>query len=236
MPDFQIQHSQRFTKAAQAERDRLERQRERLRGRRDALQAKLDDLDKQLEATATQLTALEEVTGSGAPSTPISEDRLEEVTGTRLRGAKIRDVAVPLLIRTHGSSPIHYRDWYELLTRKGYTVVGKRPDAVFLNQVSRSPLVRATTKSGYYIVETKLATDLRSQIGKLHSQLASALQEAQADGALSEANRKKQRELTTAIGRTERELTEAERALEAAKGQSEEADRWDEGQPHAQAA
>lgn len=236
MPDFQIQPSQRFTKAARAERDRLERQRSRLRERRDVLQAKIDDLDEQLEATAVQLTALEGVSGPGAPSAPMPEDRLEDVAGTRLRGARIRKVAVPLLIRSHGSSPIHYRDWYELLTREGYTVVGKRPDAVFLNQVSRSPLVRATTKSGCYVVEPTLATDLRRQIGSLHSQLASTLQEVHADGVLSAANRKKQHELTTAIRRAERDLAEAEQALEAAQGPSEEAGRWDEGQSHAQAA
>ena len=188
------------------------------------MQAKIDDLDKQLEAGSQQLATLEHLSGSYAHGTVIHEPWPADAEGELLRGAAIRVVAVPLLLQKHGPSPIHYRDWYALLTQEGYVVAGKRPDAVFLNQVSRSPLVRSTTKSGYYVVKTEMVEQLQEQLGRLQSQLADILQDVPAESALLEANRKKQQELNAAIRRTERELHEAVLAIESANNLSATAD------------
>jgi hypothetical protein len=124
---------------------------------------------------------------------------------------------VPLFIRKHGASPIHYRDWYALLQQEGYEAAGKRPDAVFLNQVSRSPLIRTTTKSGYYILDLEAAEHLRERLRQQQTELTALLNSVPEDGPSLEAHRQHQQELNTEINRIERELREAVAAIEAAE-------------------
>jgi hypothetical protein len=65
---------------------------------------------------------------------------------TRLRGARIRETAVRVLAgHNQPDAPVHYRDWFELLTAQGLMPAGKFPLATFLTQVGRSPLVQRTT-------------------------------------------------------------------------------------------
>lgn len=203
-----IPRSQRFTKAARAERDRLARKRSQLSKRREGLQAKVNVLDEELAAVEEEIRFLEALEGPQGDQ-PIEIDRSSGDSAKLLSGAMIRMVAVPLLLEEHGTAPIHYRAWLELLELKGFAVAGKRPDAVFLNQVSRSPLVCSTTKAGFYVIDPAIVDRLRAKLRRQQSDLAACLSEIHPDPAGFEKQRRQQRDLGTAIARTERELDEA---------------------------
>lgn len=218
-----VKTSQRFSRAARAERDRLDRKRSQLYQRREAMQAKVDALDEELEAVDDQLQMLEEFAGSGRSTIAIHEtERTSEGDPELLSGSSIRALAVPILIRKHGLSPIHYKDWYALMIQEGYAAAGKRPDAVFLNQVNRSPLVRASTKSGYYVLDLDVVDQLRDQLRQQQSELGELLTNVPTDSESLAKHRQRQSELNTAISRTERDLREAVLAVEAAEKEAAE--------------
>jgi septal ring factor EnvC (AmiA/AmiB activator) len=211
-----VKASQRFSRAARAERDRLDRQRSQLNKRRESLQAKVDAIDEELEAVDQRLQVLEQLAESGGEPIEIREVRRTPDGDVQvLSGAAIREVAVPLLLSEHGVSPIHYRDWYALLTQAGYVVAGKRPDAVFLNQVNRSPLVWASTRSGNYYLDPSVIEKLRDQLRQQQAELAELLSNVPGDSKSLEAHRQRQRQLSKEISRTERDLREAVAAVEA---------------------
>jgi hypothetical protein len=214
MPESAIHRSRRFAKAARAERDRLVRRRSQIFKRRQSLQGKVDQLDEELEAVDQEIGRLDELAGASSPV--VTMRGVEDGQASVLGGAAIRTLAVPLLLREQGTAPIHYRAWLALLTREGYAVAGKRPDAVFLNQVVRSPLVRSTTKAGYYEIDLGAVEVLREKLRKQKSELAEFMREAPTEiGEAFDRHRENQRGLNTAIARTERELDEAVGAVEA---------------------
>jgi hypothetical protein len=206
--------SQRFTQAATSERNRLVRKRAQLSQKREDLQTRLDALDKELEAVGQEIVVLEGFalgdTDTRQPSaTPHIAGSL-----TTISGGAIRTLAVPLLLRERGPGPIHYAEWAALLRTEGYQVAGKRPDAVFLNQVTRSPLVRATTKAGYYEIDLGAPQNLDDRLRQQKTKLATLMIENPKDADEFERYREAQRELQTAIARTEREIAEARTALD----------------------
>lgn len=77
--------------------------------------------------------------------------RLEDLD-ERLRGQRLREVAVEVLRRQVGpGQPIHYKQWYGLLTAAGHKVSGRDPVATFLAQVARAPEIeRVGARSGRY--------------------------------------------------------------------------------------
>src|SRR5690349_13957772 len=81
------------------------------------------------------------------------------VPDTGLRGRRLRDSAIEVLARAGRlGTPIHYREWYSLLTHDGSTVSGQDPLATFLTQISRSPVVqRAEGESGVYLLDPDAA-------------------------------------------------------------------------------
>jgi seryl-tRNA synthetase len=213
-----VKTSQRFSRAARAERERLDRKRSQLYRRREAMQSKVDALDEELEAVDDQLQMLEEFAESGRTPIEIHEaERTPENGPEQLSGSMIRALAVPILIRKHGLGPIHYKDWYALIIQEGYAAAGKRPDAVFLNQINRSPLVRASTKPGYYVLDLDAVGQLRDQLRQQQSELGELLTNVPADSESLAKHRQRQSELNTAISRTERDLSEAVSAVEAAE-------------------
>lgn len=220
-----VKTSQRFSRAARAERDRLAKNRSRLFQRREALQASIDKIDEELEAVDDQLLMLEDFAESSGSRIEIREiDRSDENGPELLSGSFIRALAVPLLIREHGFSPIHYRDWYALLNREGYAAAGKRPDAVFLNQITRSPLVRPTTRSGYYALDLSVVDQLREKLRQQQSDLGKLMTNVPDDSASLEDHRRQQHELNMAISRIERDLSEAVNAVETAERAAEPAE------------
>jgi predicted nuclease with TOPRIM domain len=214
--------SQRFTKAARAEIDRLSRRRARLAKKRERLQDQIDGLDQELEAVDRETALLEELASAPSEADEIAVKRSQQARDpSRLSGHAIRATAVPLLLRERGTAPIHYREWLDLLTSEGFAVDGKRPDAVFLNQVVRSPLVRATTKSGYYVLEPGVVEELRKELRRQQLELARYMAEMPDDPEAFEGFRQEHRRLNTGVARTERQLEEALVAVNAA--QSEQA-------------
>jgi hypothetical protein len=204
--------SQRFALAATNERNRLLQKRARVEAKREALQGRLKILDAEIESMDEEITAIENFVGGTSlesPGTP-------EVSSTRqaISGGAIRAVAIPLLLRKRGPGPIHYVDWVELFRSEGLEVAGKRPEAVFLSQVSRSPLVRATTKAGYYEIDLDAPRNLEDELRRQKTKLATAMIDDPQDTRDLEARRNGQRELQLSISRIERRLTEARTALE----------------------
>ena len=223
MPDSSIQRSQRFTKAVRAERDRLMRKRSQLSQKRDGLQDKVDALDQELEAIEQEISSLEAFVSNESGHDLIAiVEASERSDSNLLSGADIRLIAVPLLLRKQRSAPIHYREWLALLVDEGYEVAGKRPEAVFLNQVARSPLVRATTKAGYYVLDLAIPDLLREKLRGQQAQLAERMVNVPGEPSDFQAHREGSRSLKIAISRTERELDEALRALEVSRSASDQ--------------
>lgn len=217
MPESVIPRSRRFEKAALAERDRLAHRRSQIFKKRQDLQGKVDRLDEELEAVDQEINRLDELAGGSGSVVTIRE--ADDAQAGILSGAAIRTLAVPLLLREQGTAPIHYRAWLELLTREGYAVAGKRPEAVFLNQVVRSPIVRSTTKAGYYQIDLGVVDFLREKLRTQKLGLAEFMRGAPTEiGEAFDQHRERQRELNMAVSRTERELDEATSAVEVGQG------------------
>lgn len=218
--------SSRFVRAATAERADLIRHRERLKGERDRLIAELRRLDEGLASADQRLSVLGQlIDGPGCdrrgaqahPAPEIAEMSEavpeDEVGGHVLRGPAIRAVAVQVLIsQPEHIEAIHYRRWYELLLQAGYSVAGKEPLAVFLTQVSRSPVVRKATEPGVYEVDRQAPLRIRQRLERLHDELRELT--VTTEPAIDLASiRARRHELDLAISQQERALEEALRVL-----------------------
>jgi hypothetical protein len=211
--------SARLLRAVRAERAELDRERGRLALRRDELRAQLERLEAQLGELDERSGLLDRL----APRAPVAlaPDPPPALMApaaarpaTALRGTAIREAAVRVLSeRPEGAGPVHYRRWHELLGEAGLAVAGKDPLAVFLTQVSRSPVVRRAGAPGHYELDHDGPKRLRQRLAALQEQLRAA-----AGGP-----RGRREELAAQVGRTERELEEAERSLAPADGGRERA-------------
>ncbi|MBI5104635.1 MAG: hypothetical protein HZB46_06555 [Solirubrobacterales bacterium] len=155
---------------------------------------------------------------SGAAGTPGAAGTAPDATagaprGTPLRGTAIRETAVRVLAAApQGAGPVHYRRWLELLEEAGYAVMGKDPAAVFLTQISRSPVVRRTTSSGMYELDRDAPERLRRRLATLQARLRDATS-AVADAADLARLRAEREQALTEIAQVERALEEAARSL-----------------------
>lgn len=213
-----IKPSRRLQRAAEAERDELQKTRQQLLSKREEVLARLQELDDALAEVRDRETLLDGL----APATATNAGKVEpsELSEARelLRGPAIRETAVRVLIARAGVEAIHYREWFELLGAAGYSVAGKDPLAVFLTQISRSPVVRKGTQAGVYELDGGSPARLRRELNGLQGELRDLTDEPQSTLSLSHVRSRRER-LTTAIGRLERELEEAERVLRDACGQ-----------------
>jgi hypothetical protein len=199
--------SSRLLRAAAAERSDLDRHRDRLMARRDALRADLERIEAALVEVDERVALLARLAPPGAVPEPVRA--AAATSGTPLRGTAIRETAVRVLAgSSNAGGPIHYRRWLELVEAAGYAVSGKEPAAVFLTQISRSPVVRKTSRSGVYELDRDAPERLRRRLAALQGRLRTVTA-APADAADLAAIRG-QREQTLA------EITQAERALEEA--------------------
>lgn len=207
--------SQRFTQAATSERNRLVRKRAQLTAKREDLQGRLDELDEELEAVGQEIVVLDGFALGDADTSQLAATT--QIAGAEdlklVSGGAIRTLAVPLLLRERGPGPIHYAEWAALLRTEGFRVAGKRPDAVFLNQITRSPLVRSTTKAGFYELDLNTPQQLDDRLRQQKTKLATLMIENPKDADEFERYRQAQRDLQTAIARTEREIAETRTAL-----------------------
>src|SRR6185312_16269925 len=183
--------SSRLLRAAVAERADLVRHRERLTGERARLLGELRELDAALGAVDRRLEVLAELAGpppeaatpegatpeGATPDTPpvirtAGQDASPEENTTVLRGPAIREAALRVLIaQPRPIEALHYRQWYELLAEAGFRVAGKDPLAVFLTQLSRSPLVRKASAPGVYEVDRQAPLRIRQRLDRLQAEL-----------------------------------------------------------------
>jgi hypothetical protein len=213
--------SHRLVRAATAEQAELASVRARLVHERERLLGELREVDGALAAIDQRqgvLTQLLGIPGSADSDDASARDPADEPLApvTRpdlLRGPAIREAAVQVLIsRPEQIEAIHYRRWYELLLEAGYDVAGKDPLAVFLTQVTRSPLVRKATEAGVYELDRQVPLRLRRRLEQLQAELRESTLSSSAPIDLAEV-RARRHELDLSISRHERALDEALRCL-----------------------
>jgi hypothetical protein len=221
--------SSRLLRAADAERAELDRHRDRLHAAREELRAELArveaglaDVDERrrlldrLAPTPTAGPGPDEADGDGVDPAVSLHPELTAVVDQRraLRGPAIRETAVELLLsRPDGIEALHYREWFDLVTAEGYAIVGKDPLAVFLTQISRSPVVRRSTQAGVYEIDRDASGALRRELDDLHEQLRETTAAPAPSAGLSETRARRQT-LMADISRVEKALEEARRLLE----------------------
>jgi hypothetical protein len=216
--------SSRLLRAALAERADLVRHRERLTHERSRLLSELHELDEGLAAVDRRLEVLSELAGEPdalAPENANVSPAASDENRTVLRGPAIREAAIRVLIAQPGPiEAMHYRRWYELLVEAGYRIAGKDPLAVFLTQLSRSPLVRKASAPGVYEVDRQAPLRIRQRLERLQAELREVT--VGIPGHLAAASpielgavRARRHELDLAISQQERALEEALRVLHA---------------------
>jgi septal ring factor EnvC (AmiA/AmiB activator) len=218
--------SKRLRAAAAAERGGIERKLERLATRERALAAELASVRAARAELERQRDLLGRFVGDNETArTPVAgarrsralpEPEVDSASGTTvLRGARIRRTALRLLV-TNGrpDAPIHYRDWFALLTAQGFMPAGRDPLATFLTQIRRLPLVRRTASSGTYMVDTEFPRRAREQLARLGSELAQRHEAGSNETAQEIATARERRaRLTAQMRATERQLEEALQTL-----------------------
>jgi hypothetical protein len=218
--------SPRLVRAADAERDEIERRRKLLGGRRDEILAELAEVEASLATLGERQMLLARLvpTASGTrgaadqpPPSLVDGVAAEQDAsaggddaGEALRGPAIRDAAVKVLARSSAVEAIHYRAWYEMLVAAGYRVAGKDPLAVFLTQITRSPVVRKSTQAGVYALDLEAPIRLRRELASLESQLRQVTTDAVTDLTTV---RERREQVLARIRQAERALAEAERVL-----------------------
>lgn len=91
---------------------------------------------------------MRELEGVLGMSAQLQIDALDRELG----GKRLAEIAVAVLEREiQPGQAVHYRDWYALRCRAGYSVRGKNPLASFLAQIARSEQVESVgRRSGRY--------------------------------------------------------------------------------------
>ncbi len=206
--------STRLVRAVAAERAELERHRARLAGEAADLRAALERIEAGLAEIDERRGLLDRLAppGEEAPIDVVAGDEPVAPPGPRvLRGPAIRDAAVRVLVE-RGAEALHYREWFALMTEAGHAIAGKEPLAVFLTQLSRSPVLRKGARAGIYELDRHAAARLTAELDGLHHELRELT--AQTDLAAIRARRA---QLNADIGRTERALEEVARVLAPAR-------------------
>jgi hypothetical protein len=219
--------SRRMRAAAASERERLERELSRLGAREAELSAELEAVRATRAELEHERNVLNHFAGRDEP--PRTPDRAarrlralpaagappSKTGATVLRGAAIRETAVRVLAtNSQPQAPVHYRDWFELLTSNGFMPAGKDPLATFLTQVGRSPVVQRTTTAGMYVLDLDFPQRARQRLADLTAALSEA-QERSPRASVEDlaAARERRAHLTTELAEAERQLEEALRSL-----------------------
>lgn len=192
--------SDEFAQTARAEVERLTLRAAEVRARAEQWTARGEALMSQAEGLEAQVRELDELLGR-APQL-----RLDLQSG-ELHGQQLREAALRTLMREHGvRQPIHYRQWYELVTDAGIRATGKDPLATFLTQITRSPIVeRIEGESGTYQLDPQGAFQAaRNELREAQAYL-NALRDPSAEDELKAGDR----------GEAQRLLSRAKRRFDA---------------------
>ena len=207
--------SARLVRAAAAERAELGRHRERLLSARESLRAELQAIEASLRELDDRDALLDRLAGPPVRSAAAAAERPSPASAERapLRGPAIRRAAVEVLLaQPEAPQALHYRAWFDALVGAGYEVAGKDPLAVFLTQLSRSPVIRRGTQSGVYELDPGAPRRLRDRLDALHAELRGIAGTPSATADLT-AIRGRRAALTTQITQVEKALEEAEALL-----------------------
>jgi hypothetical protein len=220
--------SKRLRSAALAEREKLRRDLDRTEKRISALRDELAEAERSAGDIRRQLALLAQLAHDEEQDSPFPvqgglravEPSPDEATPEYqtpahgyLRGADIRLAAVRIIASTENPTrPIHYGEWYDLLTDAGYGVAGRDPQATFLTQIGRSPLVNRAGERGFYALDLDAPRRLSAQLHALHAELVGLHQGQQTIEAIATL-RERRADLTSEYARVERELEEAAMAL-----------------------
>lgn len=216
MSSVAVSFSPRLRRAAAAERERLGKRLGKAKAKVRDRKGELSGGEAEVSELEAGLEALVPLLGEDSPS--------PAPTPGALRGQAIREVAIEVALRRGpDAGPIHYRRWLVLVKVEAGPVAGKRPEAVFLNQVTRHPLVRSTTKRGFYELDLGATKRLAARVGELRHSLASATAVEAAEGP--GARRRGSGSVALELARAERALGEAREALPMIEKTRQEASR-----------
>jgi len=222
-----LEPSQRLRAAAAAERARLARELARLDERVDLLGQELEQIEARRDAIRRRLSLLARLAHGSTDATATAERgpvaatarvrslraAPDESSDRPLQGAAIREAAVRALIAAGVTTrPLHYREWFDLLSRQGFAVAGKRPEATFLTQLGRSPVVRRAGSAGVYTIHVDAPNELRTRIRELRAELARPEERGLTPPELADDRACRVR-LTRQLAKAERNLEEALRVL-----------------------
>ena len=223
--------SRRFLNAAANERDEVVAHRAKAFVERDRLLSELARVDRAIAELGDRLQGLEQLLQSEGvavpaqsrqvPHTSLAANPADPGMAKRIKGPEIREVAVQVLL----SQPlyieaIHYGAWYDMVITAGYEITGKNPKAVFLTQITRSPVVKKAVEPGIYEIDRQVPLRLRQRLDRLNAELRD-LSGTTSDPDADEARRRR-RELTVQISRAERELDEALHVLRRISSEPDE--------------
>ena len=218
--------SRRLRSAARAERARLRRDLERRELRIARLGQELAEHEKAASDIRGRLDALAPFTDSDEPVTLSPEDpplrAVVPKTGagdvipldSYLRGSDIRIAAVRVLAATEApTKPIHYTDWFRLFCEAGYGIVGQDPQASFLTQIGRSPLISRAEERGTYALDIDAPRRIRERLHLLHTELVGLHEGQQTIEEIATVAGRRE-ELTAEVVKAESDLNEALASLE----------------------
>jgi hypothetical protein len=179
---YRIEYSARMQRAAAAEYGRLARQHERASGIRDGLLEKLATVEAEIAVIENDQSLLRQITPSlgdrDKRRTPVNKSAAVtsppsgETAHRQLTGPSIRHTAVKVLLEQPvRTEALHYRQWFGLVKKAGYEVVGKLPEAVFLTQINRSPVITRSTEPGVYALDRMAVPRLESHVNVLQARL-----------------------------------------------------------------
>ncbi len=185
--------------------------------RLESLQREAAELRSRKSDLEERLHVLNLLTQDDADQAPIQpRPRPQEfVPGKALRGAQIREMSIWVLLHTpQGASPIHYRAWYRLVVERGLRISGRNPEASFLTQITRSPVVKRASMAGFYYIDVRFPSEARRRLEQLRLELTATftLPPGITADQLSDAEIRRSA-LAREISRLERQLQEAIRSL-----------------------
>ena len=203
--------SARLARALDSERDALERKLRLLEHERERLRSRLAAIETEIQAADERLVLLAQVRGREAD--PRARSRAVADGRTLLTGPAIRMTAVAVVRdRPEGDGGLYYRRWLEIVENAGYEVGGQKPAATFLSQISRSPVIRRTTRPGHYEIDRDAPARLRRLLVAKREELANGNTD-QIGLVDLQGVRERRTELIREIEKTERDLAEATAAL-----------------------
>jgi hypothetical protein len=185
---------------------------EELNAERAAAEARVRLVDAErraAKATVESLLAIIAEVGGGE----VSADAQPEQTDLDiLSGAKLREMAARVALERDAiGREVHYLDWFAWLKDAGYTAGGKRPEATFLTQLGRSPIIQSGAGTGSYVLDLQPIEALESELRKLDEELGQLPPPTQMSMAGDERERRVH--LRARIERVERVLDEVWQVL-----------------------